>query len=154
MKWPSEKDMTAFFGKRGENQTTVVPPYPLFLSWNQQPVKRFTCHEKVADSVMRILGSVRREYGLKRIAELKLDQFSGCLNVRLKRGSSTEWSIHSWGAAIDWNDEDNALKMHKPKARFSAPIYEAWWEIWEEEGWVSLGRKKDYDWMHVQAASL
>ena len=25
---------------------------------------------------------------------------------------------------------------------------------WEEEGWISLGRARDFDWMHVQAARL
>lgn len=28
------------------------------------------------------------------------------------------------------------------------------WKCWEEEGWVSLGRQRNYDRMHVQAAKL
>ena len=31
---------------------------------------------------------------------------------------------------------------------------ERWWALWEEEGFVSLGRAGDFDWMHVQAARL
>ena len=34
------------------------------------------------------------------------------------------------------------------------PEYETSWWFWEEEGWVSLGRTKNPDWMHVQAAKL
>ena len=32
--------------------------------------------------------------------------------------------------------------------------YDKWWEFWEEEGAVSLGRARDFDWMHVQFARL
>jgi hypothetical protein len=27
---------------------------------------------------------------------------------------------------------------------FAQPEYDAWWRFWEEEGWVSLGRTKNY----------
>jgi hypothetical protein len=32
------------------------------------------------------------------------------------------------------------------------PEYETSWWFWEEAGWVNLGRTKNPDWMHVQAA--
>ena len=31
---------------------------------------------------------------------------------------------------------------------------EDWWRIWEEQGWTSLGRVRNFDWMHVQATKL
>jgi len=34
------------------------------------------------------------------------------------------------------------------------PEYDFWWRLWEEAGWVSLGRSKNYDWIHIQAARL
>lgn len=37
---------------------------------------------------------------------------------------------------------------------FCKPDYINWRECWEKEGWVSLGRQRNYDWMHVQAAKL
>lgn len=154
MNWPRESEMERFYGKRGQNQTSIVPPYPMALSWNQSAVKRITCHEKAANSLTRVLQKVRDEYGVEQISKLGLDQFSGCLNVRLKRGSKSSWSIHSWGCALDFDDENNRLKWKKPQARFSAKAYIPWWKCWESEGWVSLGRVKDFDWQHVQAARL
>jgi hypothetical protein len=66
------------------------------------------------------------------------------------RGGSS-WSVHSFGAAIDFLPDENQLKWGKDKASLARPEYEAFWEIWENEGWMSLGRRKNYDWMHVQA---
>jgi hypothetical protein len=79
--------------------------------------------------------------------------FGGCLNVRKMRGGSA-WSIHSWGAAIDLDPDNNQLKWASPKATFSKKEYEPFWKIVEAEGWTSLGRRRNYDWMHFQAAYL
>jgi hypothetical protein len=69
------------------------------------------------------------------------------------RGGSA-WSTHAWGIAIDWNPSSNKLKWGREQATLARPEYDAWWDIWEEEGWLSLGRARNYDWMHVQAARL
>jgi hypothetical protein len=87
------------------------------------------------------------------ISKLNLDLFGGCVNVRRMRGGSA-WSIHSWGAAIDVDPDNNQLKWGKDKAEFAKKEYNAFWDIVEDEGWVSLGRVKNYDWMHYQAALL
>ena len=44
--------------------------------------------------------------------------------------------------------------LRRDKATFAKPEYERWWQCWEEEGWLSLGRTRNFDWMHVQAAKL
>ncbi|MCF8078467.1 MAG: hypothetical protein K9K88_04215 [Desulfobacterales bacterium] len=46
------------------------------------------------------------------------------------------------------------LKWGRDRAHFARTEYDAWWRLWEEEGWVSLGRQRNFDWMHVQAAQL
>ena len=69
------------------------------------------------------------------------------------RGGSA-WSVHTWGAALDFDPENNQLRWNRSRARFARPEYERWWRFWEEEGFVSLGRARDFDWMHVQAANL
>ena len=50
--------------------------------------------------------------------------------------------------------ELNQLRWGKDKAAFARPEYARWFDLWEEEGALSLGRVRNYDWMHVQFARL
>jgi len=148
------KDLVAFYGEVGTNQTKIQLPYPNYLSWElSKKISNFSCHEKVHDSLFRVLTRVLEHYGQEEISRLKLDVWGGCLSVRQMRGG-TDYSMHSWGIAIDYDPVNNQLKWNKEKASFAKPDYNEWWKIWEDEGWVSLGRAKNYDWMHVQAARL
>lgn len=154
--WPlqNEAAMTAFYGEVGTNQGKANSPYPLKISWDlDKTVNRFTCHEKVASAIERTLQKVLDHYGLDEIQRLGLDVWGGALNVRKMRGG-TKWSTHAWGTSIDWDPERNRLKWNKDKAELAKPEYDFWWECWEEEGAVSLGREQDRDWMHVQFARL
>ena len=94
-----------------------------------------------------------KTYGEKEVIRLKLDTFGGCVNVRKMRGGSS-WSIHSWGAAVDLNPDNNQLKWGKPQATFSKAEYNDFWKIVQAEGWTSLGKERNFDWMHFQAAYL
>jgi len=114
------------------------------VPWNnnnaENAVKRFAF-------LRRVIGGSSTEEGIK---ELGLDQFGGCFADRDIRGGDRK-STHAWAIAFDFDPSHNTLHMKAPIARFSKPEYEAWWQAWEAEGWYSLGRHKDYDWMHVQA---
>ncbi len=149
--WPRQKDVPAVYGAMGKSQTLVTMPYPIY--YEGQLVKRISLHEKVAASASRVFDNVLKVSGATRIHQLGLYVYGGSLNVLKMRGGS-QWSMHSWGIAIDWDPANNSLNTHAPQARFSKPEYEQWWEAWEAEGWISLGRERDYDWMHVQAARL
>lgn len=157
--WPrqSQAEMTRFFGPVGSNQTSLVLPvgYPdMRIAWDlDKRLRKFTCHERIVMPATRVLERVLDSYGPARISDLGLDLFGGCLNVRKMRGGSA-WSTHAWGAAIDFDPERNQLRWNKSRARFARPEYVSWWELWEAEGFVSLGRARDYDWMHVQAARV
>lgn len=151
--WPKEttESLMEYYGNVGENQTRITLPYPMRLAWNtSQTVKTQNVHKKVADSAVRVLTRVLNHYGIEQIKELGLDLYAGGLNVRKITGGN-RYSTHSWGCAFDFDSANNKLKWNSSKARFAKPIYNKWWEIWEEEGWYSLGRQKDYDWMHIQA---
>jgi hypothetical protein len=153
--WPLEKDVNEFYGEKGTRQTKVHCPYPLRIAWDvRTKVEHITIHEKCADSLTRILDAILKEYGKDKIEVYGLNLFGGSLNVRLKRGSATQWSIHSWGAAIDWDPAHNQLRWGRDQASLAQPHLKAFWEIWEAGGWLSLGRARNYDWMHVQAARL
>lgn len=147
--------MVDFYGPVGENQTTLILPYTLKLAWDStSTVKRLTCHTKVSESLYKIFENILKVYGEKELRKLRLDLFGGCLNVRKMRGSTSSWSIHSWGAAVDLDPDNNQLKWNDGKATFAKKQYEPFWKIVEDEGWVSLGRQKNYDWMHFQAAKF
>lgn len=153
--WPlqTQEELEKYYGAVGTNQTTIKTPYRLRLAWDKaKGTTKITCHEKVADSLLRILNRVQDSYGDK-LKPLGLDLYGGCLNVRKMRGG-TNWSTHSWGVSLDWDSGRNKLRWGKDKANFAKPEYTKWWQLWEEEGWVSLGRTKNYDWMHVQAAKI
>lgn len=142
------------FGKRGENQTLIILPYAMRLAWDTSiEVRRMSINRACADSALLIFRDALTHYGKDRIRELGLDLFGGCLNVRKVRGGS-QWSIHSWGAAIDLDPDNNSLHADHRTARFARSEYRPFWEIVESHGWTSLGRERDYDWMHLQAPTL
>lgn len=152
--WPRQADVERFYGKPGEHQVRVQSPYPLYLDWAlSERLNSFLCHEKIHDAVARVLGRVLDAYGPDAIHDLGLDQFGGCLNVRRMRNGSA-WSMHAWGIAIDWDADRNTLRETSRTARMARPEYAKFLDLWEEEGFISLGRARDFDWMHVQAARL
>ena len=153
--WPveTEDDLRAAYGVPGSPPLVRIDaPYPLRLAWDLgTTVSRIACHEKVAASLERVLTGVRDHYGLDALRDLRLDRYGGSFAARRKRGG-TSWSTHAWGIALDFDPERNRLQWGRDRAAFAAPAYDRWWELWEEEGWVSLGRVANFDWMHIQAA--
>lgn len=151
-RWPRESGVLEFYGQVGKNQVALELPYAMKLAWDTDSmVHRIQCHKKVHDSLGNIFAGILKEYGLSGIADLRLDLFGGCLAVRAKKGAKS-YSMHSWGIAVDLDPENNQLRWGRPKAEFSKADYEPFWRIVEREGWISLGREKNYDWMHFQAA--
>ena len=152
--WPRQRDSRAFFGNPGANQTRLSLPYPMRLAWDTDTIVRSTmCHEKVHDAAGRVLLRALDHYGEAEIRALGLDLFGGCLNVRKMRGGRA-WSMHSWGIAFDFDPARNQLRWGKDKAAFAKPAYTKWFDLWEEEGALSLGRARNFDWMHIQFARL
>jgi len=154
--WPQQytQEFEEFYGRPGEKLAKISLPYTHNLSWKPYTaVNRFSCHQKVAESMEKVLVNVLDHYGLDQIKRLGLNKWGGCFNIRKIRGGS-KMSMHSWGIASDYDPTRNKLKWHADKATFADPVYKEWWQFWEDEGWVSLGRQRNYDWMHVQAARL
>ena len=146
--------MTKYYGKVGTNQTRMALPFPMYLAWGKkQKIDKITIHEKCHDSCLRVFMKIKDHYSPEEIAANGYHWFGGSLNVRKMRGGN-RWSMHAWGTAIDFDPARNQLKWNKDEAHLARPESEAFWTFWEEEGWTSLGRARDFDWMHVQAADL
>ena len=123
--WPSQSpqsEIIRVFGEPGQNQARISLPFPHKLSWKTTSViNSFSCHEKVHDSLERVLARVFEYYGLDEIQRLRLDLWGGCLNVRKMRGG-TQYSMHSWGIALDYDPVRNKLKWGRDKANFAKKI--------------------------------
>lgn len=153
-RWPRQADLRQFFGKPGDHLKSFTTPYPLRLAWNTtQRVEEIRCHELVGPSLLRVMERVLGEYGsLSMLQQLGLDLYAGCYSHRSMKGNSKQLSLHAYGVAIDWCSEANQFRWGSDLALFARPEYEKWWRAWEDEGWISLGRERNFDWMHVQAA--
>lgn len=155
-RWPSSnpESLANFYGEPGMNQIKIKLAYPMRLAWDLNTViNTFGCHRVVASSMEHIFAETLAQYGIDKIKELRLDRFGGCLNVREIRGGNF-LSTHAWGIAVDLDPANNQLRWGRGKATLSRPEYEPFWEIVESTGAVSLGRKKNYDWMHFQFATV
>ena len=129
---------------------TINLPYPMRLAWDTDTsVNRMRCHKLVANKFLAVFNEIHRVYGYDKIVELDIDLFGGCFNFRKMRGGN-DWSTHSWGIAIDLDPARNQLKETSKTARFARPEYKPMIDIFYKHGFISLGREKNYDWMHFE----
>lgn len=152
--WPKQSECKTFYGPPGTNHTRLVLPYEMRIAWDKGTrIKSFTIHKRCLDSATRVFEGIAITYSPKERIDLGLDLFGGCFNNRPMRGGS-ELSMHAFACAIDFDPERNQLKWGKDKARLAHKDCEPFWKLWEDEGWVSLGRTRNFDWMHIQAARI
>lgn len=157
--WPSQAEVrsgTSVFGRAGDedNLTTIRLPYTMRIAWEPDiTVSSLRCHKLIAEPLGRIFQAALDHYGIEKIRSMGLDLYGGCFNDRAIIGGKAT-SMHAWGIAIDMDPDHNGLNTHAPKAVFSREEYVPFWQIVEREGAISLGRLRDYDWMHFQFASL
>jgi len=129
-------------------------PFPLTIAWDTSvTVKRIRCHKLEVANVEDIFFSILDAYGLEKIKALGINLFGGCFNYRAMRGGSS-WSRHAWGTAIDLDPQRNQMNETKKTARFARPEYKKMIDIFEDHGWLSLGRLRNYDFMHFEAGRV
>ena len=125
-------------------------PYPMRIAWDlDSSVNSMMCHKLVADNFIAVFDELLSVYGYDKIKELGIDLFGGCFNYRKMRGGNA-LSMHSYGLAIDLDPARNLLKESSKTARFARPEYKAMIDIFYKHGFISLGREKNFDFMHFE----
>lgn len=153
-RWPAYSELRSVFGEPGTSIVTISLPFPLKLAWDTKTtVHRTRCHALVADSLVNVQRQILKDYGITAIEKLGLNLYGGCFDMRPMRGAN-RLSTHAYGIAWDTDPMNNALAWGKDRARLARPIYDAYWRAWTNEGWTSLGKARDFDWMHTQACRL
>ena len=118
MAWPKDNQaaLIAFYGDPGlgavdRKLVKVTPPFK--MTYGGKPVPYLLFHSKAAPALERALNTVWNYYGKdqKKIDALGISKTAGTYNKRFIRGSSSKWSNHAYGAAIDINAEQNGFNM-------------------------------------------
>lgn len=128
----------------------IALPYRMRLAWDTDTmIGTMMCHKLVKNNFLEVFRSLLNEYGYMNLKELGIDLFGGCFNYRKKRNGSA-MSMHSWGIAIDLDPARNKLNETKRTARFARPEYKKMIDIFYDNGFISLGREYNYDYMHFE----
>lgn len=133
--------------------TTITLPFKMRVAWDRKSyLTKIQCHKLIADRLVDVFTDILDHYGYTKIVELGIDLYGGCFNYRLMRGSTSTLSRHSWGTAIDLDPDRNLLHETSKTARFARPEYKPMIDIFYKHGFISLGRERNYDWMHFEIA--
>jgi hypothetical protein len=139
---PSQESLQGFYGSAGdESKLVAVNVEGLGLRYDGKPVKSIRCHDRVADSLKRVLTALSKSH-----PDI-LAQYAGVYNNRPMRGGSLP-SLHARGAAIDLAADTNRLSQSWP---VSADMPFEVMETFAREGWASAGAVWGRDAMHFQA---
>lgn len=142
--WPgtSQSALQAFYGSPGDESRLVnLPVAGLGVRYEGKTVRTVRCHERVADSLQRVLEALSASH-----PEVLAD-YCGCYNHRPMRGGSLP-SLHARGAAIDFMAGSNGNRTHWPTAA-GMPLEVM--EAFAREGWTPAGAFWGRDAMHFQA---
>ena len=151
---PTYRNIVSVYGDPEDTSYArrLVPPFPLY--YQGTAVSSIRLHERVIDSMATALAQILSHYGLAEIERLRINHdYAGSMNKRRMRGG-TQWSTHAWGVAIDLNAGENQLRWGADRALFAKAEYKAMIDIFEDNGWYSLGRYENRDFMHFQAVRI
>lgn len=143
--WPKsdEKSLSAFYGPAYSEARLVRVNVPegVTMLYGGSLVMSIYCHERVAESLLRILTKVAK------VCPGVLLKYAGVWNPRTMRGG-TRPSLHARGAAIDLDPSNNGNASHWPiKATMPIEVM----ECFAAEGWLCAGACWHRDAMHFQA---
>jgi hypothetical protein len=143
--WPgtSQAALSGFYGAAGdESKLLNLDVQGLGVRYDGKPVRTIRCHERVADSLLRVIVDLACGPHAAILAT-----YAGVYNNRPMRGGSLP-SLHARGAAIDLDPDTNRLSQSWPvSATMPLEIMEAF----AREGWLAAGAFWGRDAMHFQA---
>jgi hypothetical protein len=143
--WPgaSQAALQGFYGSPGDESRLVnLNAQGLGVRYDGKPVRTIRCHERVADSLRRVLAEIAAGPHAAILAT-----YAGVYNNRPMRGGSLP-SLHARGAAIDLAPDTNRLSQSWPvSATMPLEIMEAF----AREGWLPAGAFWGRDAMHFQS---
>lgn len=141
--WPKPdlQSLTSFYGTPAIEENLVTLGISGLLRFEGRPISGVRCHRKVADSLSRAIVAAYN------VDAETISVYDGCYNPRRMRGG-TSWSLHAWGAAVDFNAEYNGNHVHWPVA---AQMPFGVMEAFAREGWLAAGAFWSRDAMHFQA---
>lgn len=153
--WPTQAHAMAFYGNPASKgwaaSHLVSVPCPWTLLMEKTVLHSIQIHKLCAPSLGRVLEYTWERCGKdqEKINALHFNLYSGSYNYRPMRGG-TSLSMHSYGAAIDWDDQEN--QQHAQKHLFTKDTILI--KAFLDEGWIWGGNwsPKSIDSMHVQAA--
>lgn len=124
-KWPrnNQAELKAFYGDPTKNEVEpqlvyIYPPWKMFYPQEDQnhhitrlPVTKIRVHKKCAAAFNAAFAEIWLAFNKDQaqIDAVGLNEYNGAYEKRLIRGSRTDWSNHSFGAAIDINASKNPL---------------------------------------------
>jgi hypothetical protein len=142
--WPgtSQAALQGFYGSPGDESKLVnLDVQGLGVHYDGKAVKTIRCHQRVADSLRRVLEDIAAGPHAAILAT-----YAGVYNNRPMRGGSLP-SLHARGAAIDLLPDTNRLSQSWP---VSATMPLEVMEAFAREGWLAAGAFWGRDAMHFQ----
>ncbi len=157
--WPTQAQCPSYYGNPAQagwsTHNLVDVPCPWTLHMDKVTLHSIQIHKKCADSLALVLKYIWEEAGTTQeaIEKLHYDRYSGSYNFRPIRGSSGKvLSMHAYGAAIDFDDQENQQHSTHHLFQENSLIVRAF----KAEGWVWGGdwSVSSIDAMHFQAARV
>ena len=147
-----QPNVKAAYGEPGDQSslTTIKVPTGYKMTYAGKPVRKIRIHKDISSNLKSALEEIKREYGIDKIGDLRINIYNGSFNDRNKRNGVTK-SMHAWGIALDFDASNNKLRWKRDQASFARPEYKQFLAIFKKHGFYNLGTEKNYDYMHFQA---
>lgn len=130
------------------NMELVRPPHGRVFTYDGKPARGIRVHAKISAELGVCLELIAQA-GLWRFVEA----IGGGYNFRTQRGSASKLSMHSLGAAVDFDPAANPLGMDIENTALGSEPGLGVVRIFEGRGWTWGGHWGRPDSMHVQFAA-